>query len=51
METGLGRKVVDLYYSGIGEKVADFVRTQVPSVIPLIKTGLDKLVQYYQEQK
>jgi len=51
MENGLGRKVVDLYYSGAGKKVADFIKTQVPSVIPLIRLGLDRLVLYHQSHK
>jgi len=43
MENNLGRKLVDFYYSGIGEKVATCIR-QRPFLIPLIKKGLDYIV-------
>jgi len=45
MNNRLGRKMVDLYYSGLGEKVADFVEERVPFVIPVIKRGLDCIVK------
>ena len=51
MENGLGRKVVNLYYSGVGENIARFIRTQVPSMIPLVRKGLDKLVRYHQAHR
>jgi len=43
MESGLGRRIADLYYSGLGERVANFVKEHTPSVIPVIKKGLDYL--------
>jgi len=51
METGLGRKAVDLYYSGFGERVADFIKTRASFTIPLIRKGLDSLVQYHKAHK
>ena len=51
MNNGLGRIVVDLYYSGMGERVADAVKRRASYLIPIIKSGLDKLVQYYQDHK
>lgn len=47
METGLGRKAIDLYYSGFGERTANFVRNHLPSTIPFIRKGLDYVVQHY----
>ena len=47
METGIGKKVVDLYYSGVGEKTAKFIEKHLPSTIPIIKKGLDRLVKYH----
>ena len=51
MESGLGRKVVALYYSGLGEKTAHFIQHHIPSTIPIIKKGLDYLVKRYQSEK
>lgn len=42
----LGRRLVKLYYSGLGEKTAGFLERH-PSLIPVIKTGLDQLVEKY----
>lgn len=49
MESGLGRKVVDLYYSGFGERTAEFIRDHASFMIPTIRKGLDQLVNYYQK--
>ena len=46
MESDLGRKVVDFYYSGAGKRTAEFIETHIPSAIPLIRKGLDRLVEY-----
>jgi len=51
MESELGRKLIDFYYSGTGERTADFIKKQVPSVIPAIKKGLDYLVNRYAKLK
>ncbi len=48
METGLGRKIVDLYYSGFGERSANFIREYTSFMIPSIRKGLDYIVQKYQ---
>jgi len=40
-----GRKLVNLYYSGIGEKVAYFFENKIPRTIPLIRRCLDFLVE------
>lgn len=47
-ESGLGRMAIDFYYSGAGERVANFITDHVPGAIPVIKKGLDYLVEQYQ---
>ena len=42
----LGRLVIDLYYSGIGEKTA-FMIGKIPKTIPTIRKSLDYVVQKY----
>ena len=51
MRSGLGRAFVDFYYSGAGRKTADFVREHLPSTIPVLRRGLDALVQRYSQQR
>ena len=51
MEHPLGRKFVDFYYSGAGKRTADFVSEHVPSAIPMIRRGLDALVDRYSPQR
>jgi hypothetical protein len=46
-ESGLGRKVISLYYSGLGERAASLVREKLPFAIPAIRKGLDFLVDRY----
>ena len=45
MKNPLGRTFVDFYYSGAGESVANFIGTKVRFTIPLIKRGLDRIVE------
>jgi len=45
--SALGRKAIDFYYSGAGERTARFIEKHTPSVLPLIKRGLDYLVQVH----
>lgn len=40
----IGRKFIDFYYGGFGEKAAYFMLNKIPGVIPLIRRGLDLLV-------
>lgn len=47
MRNHLGRTFVDFYYSGAGKKTAGFVREHLPSTLPLIRKGLDYLVDRY----
>jgi len=47
MEHFLGRRFVDFYYSGAGKRTADFIKEHLPSAIPLIRKGLDALVDRY----
>ena len=51
MQNPVGRRFVDFYYSGAGERAANFVRERVPSSIPLIRSGLDLLVERYSARK
>ena len=46
MSNRLGRTVVNLYYSGLGERIAEVIKTRLPSTIPVIRSGLDYLVQH-----
>ena len=43
----IGRRLVDFYYSGAGERAASFIRDKLPSAIPALKKGLDLLVEKY----
>ncbi|NQV08382.1 hypothetical protein HQ529_00860 [Candidatus Woesearchaeota archaeon] len=45
----LGNKFIDFYYSGAGQKAAEFIRTNLADLIPTMKRGLDHLVQKYQK--
>ncbi|GEM_PF-5758678 len=47
MNNPLGRAFVDFYYSGAGKKTAEFIKEKAPCAIPLIKKGLDFLVEKY----
>ncbi len=51
MENFLGRKLVNFYYGGAGEKTADFIKNHLHSSVPLIRKGLDVLVQRYSKQR
>ena len=51
MQSAIGRKFVDFYYSGAGEKTADFIKDRVGFLIPAIKKGLDSLVRNYESKK
>lgn len=51
MEYPIGRRFVDFYYSGVGRRTANFVSEQAPSAIPIIRRGLDALVDRYSAQK
>ena len=50
MNNFFGRKLVDVYYSGIGEKIGDFLEENIPSAIPIIKSGLNFIVKKQQER-
>jgi len=51
VNTSLGRKVVEFYYSGVGERTAEFIKKHTPSIVPVIKKGLDYIVQKYESNK
>lgn len=46
-----GKAFVDFYYSGAGKKTADFVKRHLPSTIPVLRRGLDVLVERYSAQR
>jgi len=50
MQSRLGKVVVDLYYGGLGKKVATLIKERFPQTIPIIKRGLDYLVDKYAKQ-
>ena len=45
-----GRVFIDAYYNGLGERCADFVQAH-PSLVPVVRKGLDKLVAAYTDSK
>ena len=51
MESSLGRKAVDLYYSGLGQRSANFIRDHASFIIPAVRRGLDRLVEYHQAKE
>ncbi len=50
MESWLGRKVVDVYYGGVGERIAELIRGRFPSAVPAIRNRLENLVGKYAKQ-
>lgn len=51
MRSSIGRLFVDFYYSGAGKRTANFIREHLPSTIPVIRKGLDVLVERYSAQR
>jgi len=51
MRSSIGRLFVDFYYSGAGKRTANFIRECLPSTIPIIRKGLDVLVERYSTQR
>lgn len=51
MQNPLGKAGVRLYYSGAGKKTARFIQDHVPSSIPVIRKGLDAVVNAYNQKK
>lgn len=45
----LGKRFVEFYYSGTGEKVAEVIK-EIPFTIPLIRKGLDYFIHHYESQ-
>jgi hypothetical protein len=43
-KSAAGRAFTNFYYSGAGEATANFIRTHLPSTIPVIRKGLDLIV-------
>ncbi len=50
MRNPAGRPLVDFYYSGAGKRTADFIREHLSPAIPIIRRGLDVLVERYTAQ-
>ncbi len=46
-QTALGRAAVDIYYSGFGKAAARILETHLPSLMPLIRKGLDRVAKKY----
>jgi len=51
MQDEMGRKFVEFYYSGAGEKTAKFIKEKARFLIPIIRRGLDFIVEGYQNFK
>ena len=49
MKSVIGQKFVEFYYSGTGEKTANFIKNHAKSTIPIIRTGLDLIVNHYKK--
>lgn len=47
MKNSLGRTFVEFYYSGAGKRTARFVREHLPSAIPILRKGLDRIISRY----
>lgn len=50
MESPAGRAFVDFYYNGAGRRSADFINEHLPLVIPVLRKGLNALVEMYSIQ-
>lgn len=50
-ESTLGRRFISFYYSGAGKKAAELIKTKLPSAIPVIRQGLDKIVERYERER
>ncbi|MFA6088997.1 MAG: CFI-box-CTERM domain-containing protein [Candidatus Woesearchaeota archaeon] len=46
----LGRAFINFYYGGTGKKTANFIKEHLPSSIPVIRKGLDVLVDKYSKE-
>jgi hypothetical protein len=44
MQSPAGPAVVRFYYSGAGKRAANYIKTKLPAAIPIIRKGLDFLV-------
>ena len=51
MQDGMGKKFIEFYYSGAGEKTAKFIEHRARFLIPIIRRGLDLIVIDYQNSK
>lgn len=51
MQKKVGRSFIQIYYGGLGKRIANFVRKQMPSTMPLIRKGLDFLVDRYSKNR
>ena len=51
MNNPIGKAFVDFYYSGAGKLVANLIKEKIPGAIPLIRKGLDALVESYSSKK
>ena len=45
MQSSTGRTFVDIYYSGVGKAIAKFIKVHTPTMLPLIRAGLDLIVK------
>lgn len=51
MKNYFGRKFVNFYYSGASRKMADALAKDAPSAIPVIRKGLDFIVNNYKRKR
>ena len=47
----LGRAAVKVYYSGVGERAARLIEERIPYLMPVIRKGLDYVVNQYRQRQ
>lgn len=47
IKSSIGKTITNFYYSGAGKRTADFIKRHLPSTIPIVRKGLDVLVERY----
>ena len=51
MQDELGKKFVEWYYGGGGERMAEFIEKKARFLIPVIRKGLDFIVEDYKQRR
>lgn len=51
MQDEIGRRFVEWYYNGGGDKIASFIEKKARFLMPIIRKGLDVIVEDYEIRK